>query len=189
MERLKELLPSIIFNAAEWLLLFGIGAVIGVKWYDVVCILLLFTLVRCLVGNGKHYKSPKLCIIWSATVFFVLFITIKINYALAIILTIFYATAQTGKVDVKEMFMWKGSNTNYDYIAKFIKNMQGTATLRTFEERLENINPRIYDVYKYRFIKGYTFHTISEILNIDNRRISEMLKALELAINLYFDIK
>lgn len=189
MEIIKKYLPSIIFNTVEFLLLFGISAAIGVAWYDSISILLLFTLVRCIVGEGKHYKSPKLCLIWSLLTFVILFATTKISYPLAIILTIFYAIAQTGKVDVKEMFMWKGSNTNYEYIEKFIKKMQGTAALRTFEEKLENFNSRIYDVYKYRFIKGYTFHTISEIMDIDNRRISEMLKALELAINLYFDIK
>lgn len=189
MENLKDKLPSIIFNTVEFLLLFGISTLIGIAWYEGLCVLLLFTLVRNLVGKGKHYKNPLLCLLWSSLVFSVIFISVRIDYILAVVLTIFYAIAQTGRVDAKETFMWKGRSTNYDYIEKFIKRMTGTATLRTFEEKLEDFNPRSYNVYKYRFKKGYSFCKIGEILNIDNRRISEILKSLELAINLYFDIK
>lgn len=189
MRKLKKFIPSIIFNTVEFLLLFGLSTLIGVSWHEALCVLLLFTLVRNLVGKGKHYRNPLLCLLWSSLVFVVIFISIKIDYLLAIVLTIFYAIAQTGRVDVKETFMWRGRSTSYDYIQEFINKMNGTATLRTFEEKLEDFNPRIYNVYKYRFKKEYSFCKIGKILNIDNRRISEILKALELAMNLYFDIK
>ena len=70
MERFKKKLPSIIFNTVEFLLLFGISTLIGIAWYEGLCVLLLFTLVRNLVGKGKHYKNPLLCLLWSSLVFY-----------------------------------------------------------------------------------------------------------------------
>lgn len=181
--------PSAIFELTEALILIGIGYLYGVKWHEVVSLLLVFMLVRNIVGKGKHYKHPAECLVWSLLVFGTSIFLIKINYVLAVLLTAVYSVTQTGLVDVSDMFMWKGNNTSYDYIVKYIRDNQGTTALKAFENKLEMLNTKAYDVYKYRFIKGYSFNTISELLNLDNRRISEILKALELAINLYFDIK
>ena len=88
MERFKKKLPSIIFNTVEFLLLFGISTLVGIAWHEGLCVLLLFTLVRNLVGKGKHYKNPLLCLLWSSLVFSVIFISVRIDYILAVVLTI-----------------------------------------------------------------------------------------------------
>lgn len=187
--KLLHNVPSAIFEAGESLLLIGFGYLVGVKWHEVLSLLLVFMIVRNVIGKGKHYRHPSECLVWSLLVFGTSVLLIRINYILSLLLVGIYAVAQTAHVDAREMYMWKGRHTNYDYINRFIKRMEGTVALRTFEENLEEFDPRIYNVYKYRLKKGYSFGKIEEILNIDNRRISEILKALELAINLYFNIK
>lgn len=186
MNKLLYYLPTIIFNGIEFVLLLILGMLIAVPWHQAVSILIVFMLVRNLLGLSKHYKNPITCLIWSLLVFGLLFVIIKINYILAIVLIIFYAMAQTGRVDVRDTYMWKGST--YKYLEMFIQNKRGSSALNVFEDKLEEINPRIYNVYKYRFIKGYSYDTISEILKMDKRRISEIMKALELTIRMYFDV-
>lgn len=179
--------PSTIFELGESLLLIGFGWLIGVKWHEVLSLPLVFMLVRSIIGKGKHYKHPSECLIWSLLVFGTSTILIKINYPLALLLTAVYAVAQTGLVDVQEMYMWKGGG--YDYIEKFIEENEHTPALVTFENKLEKINRTAYLVYKYRFKEKCRFNEISDLVDRDERRISELLKALELCINLYFDIK
>lgn len=189
MRKFLRLVPTILFNSFEFILLAIIGVLVGIQWYEAISILITFMLSRNLIGKGKHYRNPNECLFWSSLIFGVLFYLATIDYTLSLLLTVVYATAQTNKVDVSEMFMWKSKSTSYDYIRDFILDNKDTPALIVFEYKLEKFNPKIYDVYRYRFIKGYSFHTIGEILDLDNRRISEILKSLELAINLYFDIK
>lgn len=189
MKKLLYYVPTILFNTLELFLLFMIGTAMDVEIYKMISILLTFTLVRNLIGEGKHYKNPALCLIWSLAVFSILFLICKLNFILALILTIFYSAAQTGKVDVTDMFMYRVANTNYEYIQEFVNNMAGTKTLEDFETKLMCTNPKAYAVYKYRFKEGYVLDDISDTLGIDKRRVTEILQALELAINLYFNIK
>lgn len=181
--------PTIIFNALELLMLLGVGALLRIPIWQPAAILVLFMLVRNLVGKGKHYRNPLLCLIWSCVVFSALFVVAKICFPLAAVLTVFYATAQTGRVDVREVFMWKGSDTDYKYIQKFVEKMNGSEALQVFEDKLKFVNDKVYKIYDYRFKKHYSFSTISNMMQIDTRRISEMLKILDTTINVYFNIK
>lgn len=187
--KLLYITPTILFNTLELVLLAGIGALLGLPVWQILTIILVFMLVRNIVGEGKHYKNPFLCLIWSSLVFTALFISARLNFTLAVVLTTFYATAQTGKVDVRDAFMWRSSNGEYQYLQEFITKMQGTEALITFEDKLKFVNPKVYKVYKYKFIDGYSFKAISNLMQIDTRRISEMLKTLETTMNVYFNIK
>lgn len=189
MKKLSYYVPTILFNTIELFLLLLVGMALDVEIYKMISILLTFMLVRNLIGEGKHYKNPILCLIWSLVVFAILFLICKLNFMLAIILTVFYSSAQTGKVDVRDMFMYRVANTNYEYIQEFVDNMEGTKTLEEFETKLMCTNPKAYAVYKYRFKEKYILDDISHTLDMDKRRITEILQALELAINLYFNIK
>ena len=189
MKKLIRYIPSILFNTFELLLLFSIGYLLKVNIFNIICILLTFMLTRNIVGKGKHYKSPIFCLIWSSLVFIALFLISRVNHCLAMLLTIYYAVTQTEKVDTSELFMWKGKSSNYSYIKEFITKKEGTVALQNFEDKLKATDLKAYKIYLYKFKYGYSFTTISELMNIDNRRISEILKSLELAINLYFEIK
>lgn len=189
MNKLLYYLPTILFNVFELLIIGAIGLLMGATIPAMICILLVFTLVRNLLGGGKHYKSPLLCLIWSMLVFILLFYISTISFALAIVLAIFYAMAQTGRVDVQEMFMWKHKDAGYNYLQEFIDKMKDTTALKTFENKLAIVNPKAYKVYKYRFKENYKFSDISDILEMDTRRISEILKSIDLCLKMYFDIK
>ena len=188
-KKLLYITPTVIFNLLELLILIGLGAIIKIPIWEVITILMVFMLVRNLVGEGKHYRNPILCLVWSSIVFAALFVSARFNFTLAVVLTIFYATAQTGKVDVRDAFMWKSKNNDYQYLQEFVNKMKGTETLAVFENKLRFVNPMVYKVYHYRFKEDYSFNAISEMMKIDTRRISEMLKTLETTMNVYFTIK
>lgn len=188
-KKLLYITPTVIFNLLELLILIGLGAIIKIPIWEVITILMVFMLVRNLVGEGKHYRNPILCLVWSSIVFAALFVSARFNFTLAVILTVFYATAQTGKVDVRDAFMWKSKNNDYQYLQEFVNKMKGTETLAVFENKLRFVNPMVYKVYHYRFKEDYSFTAISEMMKIDTRRISEMLKTLETTMNVYFTIK
>lgn len=178
--------PTIIYHVLVTTLLYSIGAKIGLPVQMMLSIALIFMLIRNALG-GKHYKNPLLCLIWSTSVFTALFLSANIDFVLAIVLTVFFAITQTSKVDVKETFMWKGGD--YEYLEEFIKENEHSPMLNAFEEKLERINKKAYKVYVYRFKEKRTFNSLSDMLDIDSRRVSELIKAVELAMNLYFNIK
>lgn len=188
-KKLLYITPTVIFNLLELLILIGLGAIIKIPIWEVITILMVFMLVRNLVGEGKHYRNPILCLVWSSIVFAALFVSARFNFTLAVVLTVFYATAQTGKVDVRDAFMWKSKNNDYQYLQEFVNKMKGTETLAVFENKLRFVNPMVYKVYHYRFKEDYSFTAISGMMKIDTRRISEMLKTLETTMNVYFTIK
>lgn len=189
MNIIKKYLPTVLFNTLEFILLLCIGILLRVDVLKAVCILLLFTITRNIIGAGKHYKSPFMCLVWSSVVFLILFYITKIDFVVAIVLTVFCATAQTGKVDVHDMFMWNGRDSQYDYLEKYVDKITDTKPLEVFENKLKTLDENIYNIYKYRFKDKIPFTNICEKMNKDKRRICEGLKTLELAMNLYFDIK
>lgn len=185
---IKKYLPSLVFNVSEYILLVCAGITIHVEIPIAISILLTFMLTRNLIGNAKHYKSPILCLLWSTIIFTGLFIVSKINFILSIILTIFYATTQTDKVNVNDMFLWSGRDSRYDYITNYLIKIQDTSELQIFEDKLQKFNEDLYLIYKYKLKQNHPFSKLCEATGVDKRRICEHLKSLELAINLYFNI-
>lgn len=190
MKKLLYYLPTIIFNVLEFALVLILGNLFHASIPNMISIVFVFMITRNLAGegSGKHYKNPILCLIWSVIMFTTLSGISTVSFILSIILTIFYALVQTNRFDVTEAFMWKGKETSYGYLKEFVERMEGTSALSNFENKLAKVNPKAYKVYYYRFKKDCSFHDISEILEVDNRRISEILKSLELCIKIYFDM-
>ena len=65
MKRIFYYLPSIIFNVIEFVVIILIGVLLQLKMLDIICIILLFGIIRMLTHSAIHYKNWKLCILWS----------------------------------------------------------------------------------------------------------------------------
>lgn len=188
MKKVLNLLPSIIFNLAESLVIILIGFWLNLDTKEILMILLLFSITRMRLGVAMHYKDWYKCLIWSTLVFLSLFIVAKAGTILSIIMTIFCAYILTGKGNINDTFLWKGKSSKYNDIEDFIKYHSYDDKLIEFEEKIKNQDDLDYLIYKYRFKDGLTFNEISDKLDIDNPRIAERLNKIAFAIRLYCGI-
>lgn len=198
---MKKLLPSIIFNLAESLVIILIGFWLNLGTKEILMILLLFAMTRMRLGGAMHYKDWYRCLIWSALVFLSLFIVAKSGIVLSIIMTIFCAYILTGKGNIDkdyiptrtniitDMFLWKNNKcSKYSDIEEYIKYHPFDEELINLEEKIKKRDNIDYLIYKYRFKDKLTFTEISDKLEIDNPRIVERLDNIAFAIRLYCGI-
>lgn len=188
MEKIKKWIPSIIFNAAEVSVIFLVGRLLKLKWEIILIIFVLFVMIRISLGGALHYKSPYKCAIWSLLVFLSLYSLSNLDLIAIIMFTIFTGFISTGKADIKEMYMWKGTSSNYSDIEEYIKFNEMDDKLLEFEKKLKEKDDLLFLLYKYRFIEKYTFAEISEKTQLENPRIVEKLNQIALSIRLYCGI-
>lgn len=105
-------LPSLIFNVAETLAIILIGFSLELDWFEIITILLTFAITRVLTKSAMHYKSWKLCLIWSSLQLFSLFLTVKVNLFIGISFTIFAGIILSGKGNIDDIFQWGGNRLN-----------------------------------------------------------------------------
>lgn len=191
MKKLVYNLPSIIFNVAEIVLIFLIGKVLVIPIELTICIIIIFSIVRMYLKNAKHYKDWYKCFIWSALVFTSLLVIVKADIFIAIIMTVFAAIVLSGKGDIKDCFMWpgKGKKTKYIDIEEFIKhNYDKNLKLTEFEQILQQKDSIAYQLYVYKFIDGKSFSEMEELVELDNRRITDKLNEVALSIRIFCNI-
>ena len=188
MERLKNMLPSIIFNIAEVLVILLAGKLLGLKLEEMIIIMVVFVMIRIRLGNAMHYKSPYKCAIWSLLVFLSLFVLTNVGLPISILMAIFCAVILTGKGNITDAFQWKGKNTKYSDIEEYIKYNSMETKLIEYEEKLKNQDNLTYLIYKYRFKDKMTFSQISERLDLENPRIVEKLEQIAFSFRIFFGI-
>lgn len=188
MEKPKVNFPSIIFNIAEFLVIFLIGILLRLKLEIIILIVITFSILKMSLRKSIHYKSPYKCFIWSALMFLMLFEVAKAGIMISLIMTVFCAYVMTTKADLNDIFMWKGKSTKYDDIDNFIKYHPMDDNLINFENKLKAKDNLSYLIYKYRFIDKLTFSEISEKLDLDNPRIAEKLDNIAFSLRLYCGI-
>lgn len=189
MKKVLNLLPSIIFNLAESLVIILIGFWLNLNTKEILMILLLFSITRMRLGGAMHYKDWYRCLIWSTLVFLSLFVVARTGIILSIIMTVFCAYILTGKGNINDTFLWKGNNTKYSDIEEYIKFNSLSDELIQFEKKLKDTDNLSFLIYKYRFKEKLTFAEISDKLNgLDNPRISEKLENIAFSLRLYCGI-
>lgn len=188
MEKLKRILPSIIFNVAEILVIILAGRLLGLKLKDMTLIMVVFVMIRVSLGEAMHYKSPYKCAIWSLLVFLSLFVLTNVGLPIAILMAIFCAVILTGKGNINDMFMWKGKETKYSDIDEYIKYNSMETKFIEFEEKLKKQDNLTYLIYKYRFKDKMTFTRMAERLDMDNPRIAEKLEKIAFSFRIFFGI-
>lgn len=194
MKNILKNLPSIIFNVAELSVIFIIGILLKLKLETIIIIFLIFAILRMKFGKALHYKKWYECFVWSTLIFLSLFFLAKNDLPVSIIITIFSAYVLTKRADIdmkmniNEIFMWKGNSTKYADIENFIKYHSMDDNLIEFENKLKARDNLSYLIYKYRFLDKLTFAEISEKLDLDNPRIVEKLDNITFSLRLYCGI-
>ena len=189
-KKFKKILPSIIFNIVETIIILLIGIVLDLPINYILIVMLTFVISRGCFGKALHFKTWYRCLIWSALIMLSLFVILKLDLILCILFTIFSAFIMTGKSNINDMYLWKnsGENSKYQDIIDFIKYNELDTRLLEFEEKIKKRNNLEYLIYKYRFKDGKTFAEMSELLDMETPRIVEYLDKIAFALRLYCGI-
>lgn len=162
---------------------------------NTIIIMLIWTL-RILIGQNKHYKNNRegsiKCLISQFALFTFLFLSIDINIYTACIFTLLADYFLTGysdiknyndgqyidyKGDIRDLTLWGGNELNIE-VFNWVKFNQDNKDLKEYEKKLEETDKKKYFMFKYRFKEFKTFKQISELMEIDERRISEEMNII-----------
>ena len=198
---------SLLFNIAETGLIILIAWLLKVPKERTITIILLFFLTRAIIAvvfgeKPSHYKDWYRCLIWSSLVMLSLFVFSKADIVITILATIFTAYISTSAanineeeketakgIDISDMYMWKGTASNYQDIMDYIKYNPLNSDILEFEKRLKQLDSLQYLIYKYRFRDNLTFKEIEEkIEGMTSQRIEKELKIIATSIRIYCGI-
>lgn len=190
MEKVRNTLSTLIFNAAETVLIFLVGKLLNISIENILGLMLVFVLSRGLFGESLHFKTWYRCLIWSLLVMLSLFVVCKVDLVVSIVLAIFSAFIMTGRSNISDLYCWKKSDepSKYQDIIDYIKYHSLDDKLLEFERKMKEKDSLEYLIYKYRFIDGKTFSEISDILDMETPRIAQHLDKIAFAIRLYCGI-
>lgn len=190
MSKIRKLLPSLIFNMAETILIFLTGLALDIEIKEILVIMLTFMISRGCFGKALHFKDWYRCLVWSLLILLSLFVLLKVDLIVSIMFAIFSAFIMTGKSNIKDMYLWSGKNepSKYQDIIDFVKYHELDDKLIEFENKMKEKDSVEYLIYKYRFKEGKKFAEISELLDMDSPRITQHLDKIAFAIRLYCGI-
>lgn len=181
-------IPIILFNLFEIICVYLLGLAFHIPKDIIVIIMLLFVLARYTFGKPLHYKSPYRCFIMTLLVFLSMFIVFNVNIYVSILFTIFDAFILTGNGNIEDMFMWSGKKTQYQDIIDYIKYNPLNDKIKEFEEKLQDQDNLSYLIYKYRFKDLLTFQEISDRLDIETNRITELQEKVTFTFRIFIGI-
>ena len=188
MEKVKNIVSTIIFNIAETALIFLVGMLLQLEIRDIVLVMLCFMVSRGFFGKALHFKTWYRCLVWSLLILLSLFLILKVDLVISILFTVFSAFIMTGRSNINDMYLWKGTSTKYADIEEYIKYNSMNNTLLEFERKLKEQDGLLFLLYKYRFKDNLTFSEISERLDMDNPRIVEKLDKIAFSLRIYCGI-
>lgn len=190
MEKIKKLIPCLIFNFAETALIILAGMLLKLPVNYIILVTLTFMITRGLFGKALHFKTWYRCLIWSTLIMLSLFVLLNVDLVVSITFAIFAAFIMTGKSDIQDMYLWKNNDepSKYQDVIEYVKYNELNDTLLAFERKVKERNNLEYLIYKYKFKDGKTFNEMSELLDMDNPRIVEHLDKIAFAIRLYCGI-
>lgn len=190
MEKVKNILGTLIFNVAETALILLIGMLLALPIRDVIMIMLTFMISRGFFGNALHFKTWYRCLVWSSLILLSLFLILNVDIVLSTLFTIFAAFIMTGKSNIADLYLWNNRNepSKYQDVADYVKYHSLDDKLIEFENKIKERDALEYLVYKYRFIDGKTFNEISLLLDMETSRISQLLDKVTFALRIYCGI-
>lgn len=103
MEKIKKILPNLIFNVGETLIIFLIGKLLSLPITYIILVMLTFMISRGFFGKTLHFKTWYRCLVWSALIMLSLFVLLKVDLPVAIMFAIFSAFIMTGKSNIKDV--------------------------------------------------------------------------------------
>ncbi len=122
-EKIRKILrfmDVLLFNIVETITIFMIGLSFKISWNNIIGLMIIFFLTRMFCGQPKHYKQAYKCFIWSTLTFTSVYVLTDLHIVINILLTIFTGYIATGKSDIMDMFMWRGSSSKYNALIDMI---------------------------------------------------------------------
>lgn len=184
----KMMVNAAIFNIVEIICVILIGFSFKISINNLIVIIFLFPICRFIFKKPMHYRSPYLCFIITLALFSTLFMLLKIDLLVAIILTVFSGYILTDNANIFDVFMWSGKKTQYQDIIDYIKYNPLNEKLKEFENKLKDQDNLSYLIYKYRFKDLLTFQQISEKLDIETNRITELQDKVAFTFRIFIGI-
>lgn len=171
MKKILYWLPSIIFNVVEVLIIGLVGTLLKLPFKDMLIIFTLFVLVRLGIGGAMHYKAWQKCILWSTLMFLSLFVVVKADWLISLIMSVFCGYILTNKANLKDIFMWSGRTSKYEALKDLIALSPNNAIIIENEEYWRKNYPIRYEIFRYYFRENKTYKEIVEIKNFDDNTI------------------
>lgn len=173
MDKLKKILPTLIFNIVETLVIFMCGIALNLEIKYVLTIMLTFMISRGFFGKALHFKTWYRCLIWSTFIMLSLFVLLKVDLILSILFAIFSAFIMTGKSNIKDMYMWTGKVSKYDALKDFVAISPNHPILLEHEAYWRKNYPVRYEIFKMYFRENKTYQEIADIKGFDDNTITK----------------
>lgn len=173
MDKLKKMLPTLIFNIVETLIIFMCGIALNLEIKYVLVIMLTFMISRGFFGKALHFKTWYRCLIWSTFIMLSLFVLLKVDLILSILFAIFSAFIMTGKSNIKDMYMWTGKISKYDALKDFVAISPNHPILLEHEAYWRKNYPVRYEIFKMYFRENKTYQEIANIKGFDDNTITK----------------
>lgn len=173
MDKLKKILPTLIFNIVETLVIFMCGIALNLEIKYVLTIMLTFMISRGFFGKALHFKTWYRCLIWSTFIMLSLFVLLKVDLILSILFAIFSAFIMTCKSNIKDMYMWTGKISKYDALKDFVAISPNHPILLEHEEYWRRNYPIRYEIFKMYFRENKTYQEIADIKGFEDNTITK----------------
>ena len=186
----------------EIILLVIINVILGNNILEGMFIIFEFMVIRTILG-AKHYDNQIQCLIMTSILLTSIFMVLKINFWLAILMTIIEAFILSNQnIDIEKLkefvnncltegFMYK-QKSKYHNIDDYIAKYPNSKKIKIFEQKLrESTDKRLYPIYKVRFYektkkgKAVPLSYVSEKTGVEERRVVECLNSIQTCFEIY----
>lgn len=171
MERIKNIITTIIFNIAETILIFLVGILLKLEVNNIIMVMLCFMISRGFFGKSLHFKTWYRCLIWSSLILLSLFLVLRIDLKISILFTIFSAFIMTGTSNIKDMYLWTGKVSKYNALKDFVSLSPNNPILLEHEEYWRKNYPIRYEIFKMYFRENKTYQEIVELKGLEDNSI------------------
>lgn len=155
----------------------------------IIGLMVIFFLTRLICGKPKHYRKAYECFIWSTLTFTSIFVLTDLHIIIVILLTIFTGIIATGKSDISDMFMWKGSKSKYTALIDMVALSPNNPAILDHEKYWRENYPMRFEIFRLFFRERKTYEEIMEIMdlpdsNLIQRECKSIYDILERPLNL-----
>ena len=173
MDKLKKLLPTLIFNIVETLIIFMCGLALNLEMKYILVIMLTFMISRGFFGEALHFKTWYRCLIWSSFIMLSLFVLLKVDLVVSVMFAIFSAFIMTGKSNICDMYLWTGKVSKYDALKNFVAISPNHPILLEHEEYWRKNYPMRYEIFQLYFRENQTYEYIAKLKGFDDNTITK----------------
>lgn len=191
-------LLNIVYSIFTAIIIFTIGMLFGLKYYNILSIMIIFMVIRSST-ESYHYESRIKCFIFTILIYTILFLVAKLDFIISVAMTIVASYMLTDKADLNNTFQHFNSKNEKKYreMTKYIQNNK-RRELREFENVLKTLNISyseryrydFYEVYNLYFLEEKSFKDIKQITGIrDNHGVTRALDVIFMIFNTYLETK